>query len=1154
MNTSPSLRISLVPHPTRVLSLVLVLLVGLSTPLLAQSVITTLAGGVNPFNGAPAISISFGAMSSVISDGVGGFYFAAGSPQHSIYRVAVNGTMTLVAGSGTAGFAGDGGPALSAQLYYPNGIALDGGGNLFIADTYNHRIRKVTPLGVISTIAGNGASGFSGDNGAATSAQLNYPIGVAVDASGNVLIADTSNRRIRRVTAAGVIETFAGNGVSGFSGDNGPATSAQLSAPYGLAFDSGGNLFVADRYNYRIRKINPAGVISTFAGSGTYGFLGDGGQAASARLASPAGIAFDGSGNLLIADTDNSRIRKVVSSGVISTVAGSNLIGFAGDGGQATLAQLNSPYGVALDAAGDLLIADTNNQRIRKVLSSGVISTVAGNGTRGFSGDGGPAVTALFDTPRGVAVDAAGNVLVADTSNSRIRTITPGGVVSTIAGTGQAGFSGDGGPATLARLNLPGSLAPATDGSVYFTDCNGRVRKFSPGGVINTFAMAQWIFCTFDYYYYYEEISRGSIALDTAGNLYVADTYRYRIYKVTPSGVISVYAGNGTFGFGGDGGPATSASISEPWGIAVDASGNLYIADSYNNRIRKVTPAGIISTIAGSEPGGFGGDGGPALSAQFNQPSGLAFDAGGNLYIADTYNHRIRRMTPAGIVTTVAGNGTAGVNGDGGPPTLAQLDTPGGVAVDAAGNLYVADSNNNRIRKVTFTIAAPTLAAVSLNFGAQGGTSKVTLSGTSLITPLTIDAGSGITVSNIVVLSETEATATFTIAPNAAAGARNVTVTTSFGTSGTAMFNVVAPFPDLSIASSQTGNLEIGFDGTYGLVISNVGLAATANPITVTDNLPAGLIFVSGTGIGWTCSASGQTVTCANPMSLSAGASTTLTMTVTVQAVSGLQVTHTAAVAVDADPVSSNNAVSDSRSVVRPNVSFSFSPAALTSGIQASVGLSMAPPLFTHDITGTLTLGFSSSSVIAADDPAIQFASGGRTVNFTIPANTSQARFSSNPPFGSISFQTGTVAGTLSFNVTLKTGVAQVLSSTTRFLQNRPPTVQTVQREAGTSNSLNIAATLTANSREVTQLVLVFSTNPVPTLDCGGLAGCLASGSTLTLDVKSLFESWFKENTQSGGISILHVPLTIQGTIRGSIGVSVRNSLGTSSAVSFTVP
>jgi sugar lactone lactonase YvrE len=324
--------------------------------------------------------------------------------------------ITTVAGGGAS--LGDNGPAISAQVYSSGGVAVDAAGNLYIADYYDNRVRKVTN-GVITTVAGNGTAGFSGDNGPATSAQLYFPEGVALDSAGNLYITDAGNRRIRKVTN-GVITTLAGNGTLGFSGDNGPATSAQLAGPEGLAVDSAGNLYIADVTNQRIRKVSN-GVITTVAGGGSSG-LGDNGPATSAQVI-PAGVAVDSAGNLYIADFGNGRIRKV-SNGVITTVAGGGSSGL-GDNGPATSAQLSGPSGVAVDAGGNLYIADYDNFRIRKV-TNGVITTVAGNGTMpGFSGDNGPATSAQFGFPESVAVDSAGNVYVVDLINNRIRVLTP---------------------------------------------------------------------------------------------------------------------------------------------------------------------------------------------------------------------------------------------------------------------------------------------------------------------------------------------------------------------------------------------------------------------------------------------------------------------------------------------------------------------------------------------------------------------------------------------------------------------------------------------------------------------------------------------------------------------------------------------------------
>jgi uncharacterized protein (TIGR03437 family) len=347
--------------------------------------------------------------------------------------------ISTVAGNGNRGFSGDGGPATSAELDWPEGVAVDGAGNVFIADTNNSRIRKVTPAGVISTVAGNGTAGFSGDGGPATSAELWGPDGVAVDGAGNLFIADAANSRIRKVTPAGTISTLAGNGTPGFSGDGGPATSAELFGPVGLAVDGAGNLFIADANNGRIRKVTSAGTISTVAGNGTGGFSGDGGPAASAELNGPFGVAVDGTGNLFLADTGNYRIRKVTPAGTISTVAGNGVNGFSGDGGPATSAELYLVFGVVVDGASNLFIADTGNSRIRKVTPAGAISTVAGNGVRGFSGDSGPATSAELYQPYDVAVDGAGNLFIADSANFRVRKVTapaappsinPGGVVN----------------------------------------------------------------------------------------------------------------------------------------------------------------------------------------------------------------------------------------------------------------------------------------------------------------------------------------------------------------------------------------------------------------------------------------------------------------------------------------------------------------------------------------------------------------------------------------------------------------------------------------------------------------------------------------------------------------------------------------------------
>jgi uncharacterized protein (TIGR03437 family) len=328
-----------------------------------------------------------------------------------------SGIITTVAGGGAA--TGDGGPATSVSLS-PLAVIVDAFGNLFIAS--DQQIRKVSASGIIATAAGNGTPGFSGDGGAATAASLYFPYSAALDASGNLFIADTDNNRIRKVSASGVITTVAGSGNPGFSGDGGPATAAQFNQPVGLAVDASGNLFIADLHNSVIWKVSTSGIITIVAGNGNTGFSGDGGPATAAQLAFPYGVAADGSGNLFIADYDNNRIRKVSASGVITTVAGGGTSGL-GDGGPATSASLNHPIGVALDSSGNLFIADYDNNRIRKAPPSGVITTVAGGGTNGL-GDGGPATSAELAFPMGVAVDAGGNLFIADMGFGRIRKVS----------------------------------------------------------------------------------------------------------------------------------------------------------------------------------------------------------------------------------------------------------------------------------------------------------------------------------------------------------------------------------------------------------------------------------------------------------------------------------------------------------------------------------------------------------------------------------------------------------------------------------------------------------------------------------------------------------------------------------------------------------
>jgi uncharacterized protein (TIGR03437 family) len=339
--------------------------------------------------------------------------------------------ITTLAGNGAEGFSGDGGLAINASFNNPRAIPVDSTGAMYIADTDNYRIRKVSSNGTIETLAGTGVMGYSGDGGLAVNAALSDASGLVLDGAGNVYVGDASNRRVRKITPGGVITSIAGTGIQGFSGDGGPATSAMLGRPFSLAIDAGGNLYIADSANERIRKIDVNGIITTIAGNGQSGFSGDGGLAINASLQTPVGVAVDQAGNVYIADGDNNRIRKVSAGGIISTFAGNGSEGFSGDGGLAVNAMINIPYDVAADAAGKVYIADAGNNRIRKVSTSNIITTVAGTDTNGFGGDGGTATQAILNFPWGLATDATGNVYVGDRVNERVRKIALGSALVT---------------------------------------------------------------------------------------------------------------------------------------------------------------------------------------------------------------------------------------------------------------------------------------------------------------------------------------------------------------------------------------------------------------------------------------------------------------------------------------------------------------------------------------------------------------------------------------------------------------------------------------------------------------------------------------------------------------------------------------------------
>jgi len=762
--------------------------------------VDTVAGGVGA--GLPLKTAQ--AVGAIATHGTGQVYVAdaakgvirrlAGSPPKEV----------VVAGNGTDAFSGDGGPAASAGLSEPRGVAVGVAGNLVIADSGHNRVRVVPiksgtfygvamTVGNIYTVAGDGTAGFAGDGGPATSAELQNIQKVAVDPSGNIAVADVGNQRVRVVAAvsgrffgvamtAGHIYTVAGGGTSGVNGV--PATAAALGSPNGIAIDAHRNLVIAEFDNNDVRVVAAGsgtfygaamtvGHIYRVAGSGAPSFSGDGGPALDAAMFWPVGVAVDGAGNLLIADTYNSRVRVVaaaagtyygvpMTAGDIYTAAGG---GSGADGGRADAAALAYPADVAADPQGNLLIADTQDSRLRVAagaagtfygvaMADGNIYSVAGNGMYSYSGDDGPATSAELFDPSGVGLDAHGSVLVADQNNNVVRVVArstgtfygvamTSGDIYRVAGGGAS--AADGVPARSARLISPSGVAADSDGNLLIADSGDALVRVVAGSTGTFYGAAM---TAGDIYTVAgggassgSGVSATTVALgapaavatDAKGNVVVVDSGGNLVRVVADvtgtsygvamtAGDIYTVAGTGTAGFSGDGGPASAAGLKSPSGVAVDATGNLLVADTSDNRVRAIAAAtgrfygvsmtaGDIYTIAGRSAYGFAGDGGRATSAELNKPGGVALDVKGNLVIADTDNNRVRVVATAagtffgvamtaGDIYSVAGTGTAGFSGDGGQALATGIAFPGGVVVGPTGNLLIADSGNDRIRRV----------------------------------------------------------------------------------------------------------------------------------------------------------------------------------------------------------------------------------------------------------------------------------------------------------------------------------------------------------------------------------------------------------------------------------------------------------------------
>jgi DNA-binding beta-propeller fold protein YncE len=629
-------------------------------------------------------------------------------------------TLTLLAGQ-LGGIGHTDATGAAASFYNPVAVATDSAGNVYVADQTNQLIRKVTPAGAVTTIAGVAGTIGSAD-GACAGAMFNDPSGIAVDSAGNIYIADTDNDTVRKISMpACVVSTLAGTaGTAGYA--DGLGTAAMMAQPQGIAVDTSGTLYIADTNNNVIREITPAGSVSTLAGSVAGPGSADGaGTAASFNV--PVALAVDSNtGTLYVAEYLNSIIRKVTSTGVVTTLAGT-AGNFGATDGAGAAASFSGPTGLTLDTtASSLYVADPGNRTIRRiVIASATVSTFAGStGTSGWLDATGS--SAQFAYPSAIATDSQGNLYVADADNNMVRKITtPGASVTTLAGSlGGRGYIDATGNA--ARFDDPHTVVSDAVGNLYVADRgNNVIRKIALGGVVTTLAGDAGVTGANDGSGLVATFNQPSgLALDSHGNLYVADSLNNTIRKITPAGVVSTFAGTAGVTGAADG-TAASAQFNTPYGLSIDATDTLYLSDYGNSTIRKITtPDAIVTTIAGT-PGTSGYADGTGAAAQFSGPYGIAVNqTTGNIYVADRFNETVRMVTAAGVVTTVAGSPLATDYSDG-TGTAAHFHWPAAVAIDQTnGVLYVCDYLHNEIRKidsggvVTTVVGTPNAVAVSL--------------------------------------------------------------------------------------------------------------------------------------------------------------------------------------------------------------------------------------------------------------------------------------------------------------------------------------------------------------------------------------------------------------------------------------------------------
>lgn len=683
----------------------------------AEDIVVSTAAGTASSAGATdarGLSAKFNGSLALELDNSSGDLIVADTQNRTIRRVARNGEVRTLAGTnGEIGTTNASGSA--ARFNYPQAATIDKLGNIYIAES-NHSIRKITPDGAVSLYAGAAdVSGFI-DGNTTGSPEFGTATQAAVNAAGDIYVADTSNHTIRRVTAAGVVSTFAGTaGASGTTNNTGAA--ARFNAPTGIVVLSNGSMLVADNGNNLIRKITTGGLVSTFAGNGDAESVDATGTAASFNK--PFGLARDSADNVYVAEKGSHIVRKITPARVVTTIAGSAGVSGNAEGAAISVARFNSPTGVVLDTANNIYIADEANHRIRKIVAGGTISTFAG--TAGVSGTTNANGTlAKFNNPRGLVVSSNGSVFVADCANNRIRKITPAGLVSTLAGSGVAGAADGLGTAASFRCDDT-NLAIDADDNLYLPDTNNHtVRKITQSGLVTTIAGTALSIGSSD-------SSAGAAAsrfnqptdmvTDSQANIFVADHRNHVIRKITAAGAVSIFAGAAGL-VGGTDGTGSAARFNGPAHITVDDEDNLYVSDYWGAIIRKISPAAEVSTIAGAYGVAGSADSNIAANARFNWPVGMAVDTDHNVYVADYANRTIRKITEAGVVSTIAGfaGSIASTDGIG---SNARFNSPHGLFLNGS-TLYVTDRHSHVIRSID--LASNRVTTILGGIGLSGST------------------------------------------------------------------------------------------------------------------------------------------------------------------------------------------------------------------------------------------------------------------------------------------------------------------------------------------------------------------------------------------------------------------------------------------------